>query len=179
MSIGDNFCNHLQSIGIVGKKLGEGAIKLTGQNIDLILLSARKTGMGLAPYVYVVYVVSRYHVESWENWLATKRKQPKGWEDEFTMIRKIQEGFLRKKVTGFEWIGLKEKSNRISEILNRDYQLNNYLLSRFQAGMPNITIVPFEKGQVYGISLSNLYSYPTREDIEAFNAIAKHLKEAY
>ncbi len=194
----DTFYNHLNSIEVAGDKLGENAIKLAGHNIDLILIP--KTGLwsDIQP---INYIVSHINIELWEDYFTAWEEQVKNMEVtiEFTMTKKIQEGFLGKKTTGFEWIGIKEgkqKPNRISEKLNQDANLKKYLLLRFQdePKMPNIIITPIDierglsaklnQNRVFIIeqnfmtrNIQSIIKYSSRNDIDAIDTIARHLKE--
>lgn len=104
---------------------------------------------------------------------------------------KIKRSILRDKILGFDWIrGKKDNSyplsDRLCEVLNKDEKLNNYLLTRFKNTMDEIIIWQYEEERFIGIQMGSygsysfdyLLKYTSKLDLEAYDTIAKHIKDA-
>ena len=201
-----DFCRYLNSIGVEaeviskeqlkerGIKTGvwsslydKGGVKFTGLSIDTLLLQA-----SYAADIYTICYLVKVGKGTWAKCVGRTNGKAKRVK---IRTNTKTEGFLRK-VTGFSW----KPKNPITQRLIQDRGLNSYLLTRFRAGMPDIEIVSLFQDAFIGIRITeitdvraklvairkmalftvpveSLAKFSTRDDFEAFETIAKHIKE--
>ncbi len=175
---------HIRNIGI----------RAEVQKLDLSPLSPnlkKSDANGIRIFgLYIDYIIVTTHYNElyfWFNYVVNRSLDLEKYWAIKTVFKK--EGSLGKTITGFEWKVDKKKedefySNKIVTVLNKDNNLNNFLLERFQSGMLEIIISPFKEEPVSGIGVrlrfvsfgKGIY-YSSKKDIEAFNIIAKYIKE--
>ena len=116
-----------------------------------------------------------------------------GIEDWFIKTKKFEEGLLRKRITGFNWLPSKRQNSfqllyRISDLLNKDEELKNYLFLSLRKGMPDILISSFNQSYFFWIRMDFkrkwifspihfLYLYSSPSDIKAIEKIAGYFKD--
>tara|TARA_B100001971_G_scaffold2275_1_gene1816 strand:+ start:282 stop:977 length:696 start_codon:yes stop_codon:yes gene_type:complete len=179
-----NYFEHIRNIGI---KAGVQKLDLSPLSPDLKKSDANGIKIFDLNIDYIIVTTHYNELYFWFNFVVKiSPEHEKNWEIKTVFTK---EGSLGKKITGFEWKADKEMedrpySNKLVSFLNEDNNLNKFLLGRFQSGMPEITISPFKEEPVNGISLKLRFvdfkkgtDYSSKKDIEAFNIIAKYIKE--
>lgn len=180
----EKYLDQLQNMGIKAKE----------QKLDLSPLSRdvkKSFANGIKIFGFDInYIIITTHYNElyfWFNYVVNIVSE----QDNKWVIKTVykKEGFLIKKVIGFEWKVDKEKDEdvfpvKLVNFLNKDANLNKYLLERFQSGMPEINISPFIEDPIKGIAIrlrfvnfgKGLY-YSSKKDFELYNTIAKYIKE--
>jgi len=187
----NELCEHLRSIGInatllesgsseaIGGTLVLGNVKVEGRNLDLIQVE-RQPGGG-SRFVYQYHYVVRANVEGLEDKLKADAKP-------------VTKGLFSKEVVDLKWEG-----KELAQLLNTDSDLKSMLLKE---GLDKVVVRPDKKHQCVmithppkiprqvSVSIGGLPSipvrgggltagrkeFPTLEEFDAYDRIAKHIR---
>ena len=171
----ETFCEHLRSLGMdsslvdksevevkLSRMYGKKCIKLKHKNIDLIDVQP---------------ISSQYSSEVVVEYIVVGEKEDKNI---FTAGTKIRgKGIIKREILSFEWVG-----KYFAEKLNMDSRLNEILLRKFQEKeIPNIRIKYVPKANITKILTAypgyRIKTLPSIEMLDAYNVIAKHIKEQF
>jgi hypothetical protein len=174
---------------VSGQSLG--CIRIRKRNLDLIQVEKTRTeepsftggpggpgDLDLGRLVYLYHFIVRTDVEGLERALRAN-------------IKLITKGLLSRKIIDFEW-----KGRELARLLNLDYQLKNMLLKNRLDQLPTIEITadkankcvritrtpPIPKwtygptGREAASHLTVGREFPTREEFEAYDRIAHHIR---
>jgi hypothetical protein len=171
----ETFHEHLRSLGIdsslvdkgevevkLSRMYGKKCIKLKGKNIDLIDVQTRS---------------SQYSSEVVVEYIVVGEKEDKSV---FEVVTKIKgKGIIKREILSFEWTG-----KYFAEKLNMDSRLNEILLRKFQEKeITHIRIGYVPKAHITKISTiyqgGKIKPLPSIETLNAYDAIAKHIREQF
>jgi len=176
-------CEHLRRIGVDSTLLESGSIdtierqciKVEGRNIDFVQVQSLPSTSGRpSELCYQYHYVVRVNVKGLESKLKAEVKPPAYWKLDL----------IEKRVVDFKWEG-----GELAQMLNADFDLKNKML---KGGLDKLVMSADKEHQcvrimhtpgtwttitVGSVSLAvGRKAFPTREDFEAYDKIAQHIR---